>query len=229
MDLPYSCPMTGEAAPPGGELEEVPPAGLRASHEDREQVAEALRVAAGDGRLSVEELGERLEKALAARTYGELAALTRDLPAGHSPAVEPPSELVRIGCRSGTAKREGRWVVPRRMEVRVRSGTVTLDFTEAVVTAPSLRVDASVGAGSLEFVIRPGIVVEAGDVAVRSGSIQVTSPWRPGVPVTLRIQVCGEVSSGTIRARPPHRPRRTFWQWLRRQPRPPLPYASARR
>jgi hypothetical protein len=221
-------PMMGEAAPAGGELEEVPRASLRASHEDREQVAEALRVAAGDGRLSVEELGERLGKALAARTYGELAALTRDLPAGH-PVPEAPSELARIECRSGSARREGRWAVPRRMEVRVSSGTVTLDFTEAVVTAPSLRVDASVGAGSLEFVIRPGIVVEAGDVAVRSGAIQVTSPWRPGVPATLRIQVCGEVSSGTIRARPPHRPRRTFWQWLRRQPRPPLPYAYARR
>ena len=47
---------------------------LRASHADRDQVAEVLRVAAGDGRLSPEELDERLELALSARTYDELAA-----------------------------------------------------------------------------------------------------------------------------------------------------------
>ena len=54
---------------------------LRASHEDRDRVAELLRIAAGEGRLTAEELDERLEKALTARTYGELEALSRDLSA----------------------------------------------------------------------------------------------------------------------------------------------------
>ena len=53
---------------------------LRVSYEDRDRVAEQLRVAAGDGRLSAEELDERLEIALTARTYAELARVTRDLP-----------------------------------------------------------------------------------------------------------------------------------------------------
>ena len=53
---------------------------LRVSHEDRDQVAEALRIAAGDGRLSSDELDERLERALTARTYNELAVLVADLP-----------------------------------------------------------------------------------------------------------------------------------------------------
>ena len=44
------------------------PAGLRASHEDRDRVVDVLRVAAGDGRLSAEELDSRLECALSART-----------------------------------------------------------------------------------------------------------------------------------------------------------------
>jgi hypothetical protein len=53
---------------------------LRASHADRDHVVDALRVAGGDGRLSAEELDARLESALTARTLGELAELTADLP-----------------------------------------------------------------------------------------------------------------------------------------------------
>jgi Domain of unknown function (DUF1707) len=58
---------------------------LRASHEDRDRVVDVLRVAAGDGRLSAEELDARLESALSARTLGELAGLTADLPGGPQP------------------------------------------------------------------------------------------------------------------------------------------------
>ena len=53
---------------------------LRASDADREQVAERLRHAAGEGRLLAEELEQRLASALRARTYGELEAVVADLP-----------------------------------------------------------------------------------------------------------------------------------------------------
>jgi hypothetical protein len=72
---------------------------LRASHADRDQVVELLRVAAGDGRLSPEELDDRLELALTARTYAELAALTADLPATPGAAVVPPGAGHRGGRR----------------------------------------------------------------------------------------------------------------------------------
>ena len=58
------------------------PPPLRASHADRDLAVDILRVAAGEGRLTVAELDERLEAALTARTIGELAALTADLPGG---------------------------------------------------------------------------------------------------------------------------------------------------
>ena len=77
--------MTDEASPPQRGAELASQAGLRASHGDRDRVVELLRVAAGDGRLTAEELDERLEAALTARTYGELAALTTDLPAYQIP------------------------------------------------------------------------------------------------------------------------------------------------
>jgi DUF1707 SHOCT-like domain len=201
--------------------EVVPPADLRASHEDRDRVVELLRVAAGDGRLTAEELDQRLEWALTARTYGELAMLTRDLPtAGGQVAGTPPAkpkDVVRIDCHSGSAKRDGRWLVPQRIEVRVTSGSVRLDFTQAVITQPSLQIDADVRSGTLALITKPGVVVDTDDVAIRSGGVKVRTPWGADVPAILRIHVSGEVGSGTIKACPP---RRTFWQWLRRHPRP---------
>jgi DUF1707 SHOCT-like domain len=218
---PYSVSMTGEVSPLGRGDEVRSPGGLRASHEDRDRVVELLRVAAGDGRLTAGELDERLEKALTARTYGELAALTRDLPAAPglvAGALAPePKNVVRIDRHSGSAKREGRWLVPQRIEVRVTSGSVTLDFTEAVITQPSLQIDADVRSGVLKLVTKPGVAVDTDDVAAGSGSVKVRAPWGPDVPVILWIHVSGKVRSGAITARPP---RRTFWQWLWRRPRP---------
>ena len=212
--------MTGEVSPRGNGDELASPAELRASHQDRERVAELLRVAAGDGRLTAEELDMRLEAALTARTYRELAVLTRDLPGAPGPAggrVAQPKDVVRIDVGTGSIARDGRWVVPRRLEVRVSSGGVTLNFTEAVLSQPVLRIDAEVRSGRLTLVTKPGIVVDTDDVALRSGRIKVRAPWGAGVPAILRIQVSGTIGSGQLTARPP---RRTFWQWLRRQPWP---------
>src|ERR1022692_1811972 len=184
MPQPYSLSMAGEVSPLGsgsGSGDEVVSAGqVRASHEDRDRYVEMLQLAAGDGRLTAEELDERLEVALTARTYGELAALTADLPVAPGlpmgGPVAKPKDVVLIDCHSGNVKRDGHWAVPQRLEVRVTSGNV-----------------------------------------------KVRTPWGHDVPVTLRIGVSGKVGSGNITARPP---RRTFWQWLRRAPRP---YAIASR
>jgi Domain of unknown function (DUF1707) len=67
---------------------------LRASDSDREDVAERLRVASGEGRLLAEELEQRLELAFNARTYGELDALVVDLPAAPAPR---PAHRQRLG------------------------------------------------------------------------------------------------------------------------------------
>ena len=212
--------MVDGTSPGERKAEPMLPGQLRASHQDRDRVVEILRVAAGDGRLTAEELDQRLEAALTARTYAELAVLTTDLPAAGSAgavAAPEPKDMVRIDCGSGHARRDGRWVVPSRMEVRVTSGSVRLDFTEAVITQPTLRIDAEVHSGQLKLVTRPGIVVDADDVGVRSGEVKIREPWAHDVPVTLRIEMAGRVSSGSITARPP---RRTFWQWLLRRPRP---------
>jgi hypothetical protein len=215
---------------------------LRVSHEDRDQVAEMLRVAAGDGRLTADELDERLERALTARTYDDLAALVTDLPAAGTAlaaapgtqlsgplaavlaggvAQAPAKELIKIHVSSGHNQRIGRWTVPARMDLKVSSGHVKLDLTEAVITQPALHIDAEVRSGHILLVTRPGIAVDLDDVSVRSGQVKVRAPWGDSVPVFLRVTVAGTCGSGHIIARPR---RRSFWQWLRRGP---LPYAIA--
>jgi hypothetical protein len=218
--------MMGEVAPREPEDARPEPSQLRASHEDRDAVIEILRVAAGDGRLTAEELDERLEIAFNARTYGELARLTGDLPSGAAPVplsaeVAPvtPKDVVRIDCRSGNAVRDGRWVVPKRMELKVTSGNVKLDLTQAVITHPVLDIEAEVRSGNLVIITKPGVAVDSDDVQVRSGNIKIKTPWGADVPVKLRINLSGKVGSGNIVAKPRRR-RRTFLQWLTRQPLP---------
>jgi len=203
---------------PGGEIARSE---LRASHEDRDRVVELLRVSAGDGRLTSEELDERLEQAMTARTYGELGRLVADLPAAGS-AVSPAmpllaKDVVRLDTRSGHIRRVDRWVVPQRMEVKVTSGHVLLDFTQAVITQPTLKLDVEVRSGHIRLLTRPGIVVDADEVAVRSGHVRVKAPWGIEVPVQLHVEVTGKVGSGHLVARPRYR---NFWQWLTRQPKP---------
>lgn len=209
-------PPSGEPGVPGpGAAPE-----LRASHADRERVVEILRVAAGDGRLTSDELDERLEAALSARTHRELAGLTADLPA---PGGEPAKDLIRITQRFGDVARTGRWVVPRRMELRVTAGSVKLDLTEAVLTQDTLHIDVDLGLGDLLIVTRPGVVVDPDDLQVSMGDVKVKHGSDQHAPVILRVKLAGRVRGGDIVARPP---RRTFWQWLLRRPRPYQPLAS---
>ncbi|WP_029090423.1 DUF1707 SHOCT-like domain-containing protein [Brevibacterium album] len=78
---------------------------LRIGHAERDAVIETLREAAGDGRLTVEELTERMELAAAARTYADLDPLVEDLP------VPRPSAAVEGAAGLGAAAASGA-VVP---------------------------------------------------------------------------------------------------------------------
>jgi Domain of unknown function (DUF1707) len=214
--------VTGELSPAASPADGRPE--LRASHADRDRVVELLRIAAGDGRLTAEELDERLEAALTARTQRELTVLTADLPAapgsGLDLAAAPPKDVVRIVRHGGNARSLGRWAVPKRMEIKVKGGNVRLDFTEAVITNPVLQVDADVRGGSLVIITRPGVAVDADDVEMFGGSVKIHVPEGPQPPAILRVEVSGQVRGGNLRVHPPRPPRRSFWQWLLRRPRP---------
>lgn len=173
---------------------------MRASYEDRDQVVEQLRVAAGDGRLTAEELDERLESALTARTYGELEVLLTDLPA--SPGVSAPApdakELVSLKIGHGNIRRDGRWAVPRRLVVENRHGNVVIDFSNATISQPTLDLSVSLGHGNVLLIVPPGVTVDVDDIAIGHGKIRQRVPRESGIPAKLLITVSGSMRHGNF-------------------------------
>lgn len=177
---------------------------MRASDADRDRVVEVLRDAARDGRLTADEFDERLEAALSSRTLDELAVLTADLtgqPGRSGAATVQAEDVIRIGKRGGSVRRCGRWVVPRRLELRSSWCNVVLDFTDAVMTRDTLRIDMDVRGGSLILLARPGTVVDAGSLAVRDTEIVLGPSAEPDEQAILRVQLAGRMCYGQIEAR----------------------------
>ncbi|GGJ56812.1 DUF1707 SHOCT-like domain-containing protein [Streptomyces brasiliensis] len=189
--------MSAELVPPGASPE------LRASHADRDHVVDVLTAAAGDGRLSAAELDERVEAALSARTQAELGALTADLPATAGPTRV--KDVARIEQQGGSAVRGEGWVVPRRMEIDSAWGDVTLDFTRAVITHDTLRIDLDMRGGTLRLVTRPGVVVDTDSLVIGYAKIKARPAGDPGTPAVLRVEVGGRLSYGRVVARPARR------------------------
>jgi hypothetical protein len=126
----------------------------RVSDLEREEVADVLREAAGEGRLTYTELEDRLETLYASKTYGELVQLTADLPNGpRAPHTQdaPAQTQYDAGAlvQAGPAinvflsdqKRTGNWLVPQRQEVNAVLGDVTLDYTEAQIPYDEIFID----------------------------------------------------------------------------------------
>ncbi|MFE2377394.1 DUF1707 domain-containing protein [Streptomyces sp. NPDC059398] len=194
-------------------------AAMRASDADRDQVVEILRDAAGDGRLTSDEVSERVEAALNARTISELARLTRDLPVSPVPGdpekrPERPKDVVEIDQRWGTLHRSGTWEVPRHLDIRMHGGDVKLDFTEAVIGYDKLDIDARISiGGNLILVVRPGIVVRTDDLTVGVGEVKYRNPASDAeAPVELLVNVTGRLKGGDVVVR---HPRRKLSEWIR--------------
>ncbi len=160
---------------------------LRASHEDRNRVVDALRVAGGDGRLSAEELDARLESALNSRTLGELAGLTEDLPV--APAAK---EVLVVEQHGGKYVQEGRWQVPARIDLRTRECRVVLDFSHAVVTSNVVRIETDMVHGKLFIVGAPDIVIDTDGLALTYSKLKLRSTNAAAEP-RLRIELVGKL------------------------------------
>jgi hypothetical protein len=155
QDTPRQDSVPGPAAQPTGDELALR---RRVSDLEREQVADVLRDAAGEGRLSYTELEDRLETLYSAKTYGELVEIASDLPNGPTlaagtAAVAPigqagpgpgPGMTVHapvINVFLSDQKRIGNWLAPQRQEVNAVLGDVTLDYTEAQVPYAEVYID----------------------------------------------------------------------------------------
>lgn len=201
---------------------------LRCSDKDRERVASALREAAGEGRLTLSELEERLDATFKARTYGDLQPITHDLPQGpypipgnstgqapsqpyHQPARRQPASPAggrseRITTVLGDERRDGRWEVPVRLEVTCFLGEVRLDFTEAIVRHKDIVIQIGTVLGSVTLIVPDGIDVrlEPGATVLGDRKHRLTGPVTPGAPIYW---VRGFVVLGEITVRPPRKRR----------------------
>lgn len=186
---------------------------IRIGHAEREDVIEQLRVAAGEGRLSVEELTERIEKASAAKTFADLDPLVEDLP------VAPPSSA--LGGQAGTVvrtasgavvptantpgwdvadplivragweddRRRGRWPVPPFIRVESTGATVELSFLEVDQAPDRIHIDLAGTMGACLIVVPDGWGVDITAVHGSWGTKKtaVDQIPRPGLPlITLR-------------------------------------------
>ena len=172
---------------------------LRASHADRDRAVETLRIAGGDGRLTAEELEDRLETALSARTVAELAALTADLPAGTA-----AKDLLVVKQHGSRYIRTGRWVVPKRIELRTQLCQVTLDFGEAVFSPGTLRIDVQMVHGKLVIVTAPGVEIDADGLTLTYSKCKLR-PARAGADPRLRIELAGTLLHAKVIERWPRR------------------------
>jgi hypothetical protein len=188
----------GEPSGPGAS------SGARAYDADRDRVVEVLCGAAGDGRLAAEEFDERLEAALSSRTLDELAVLTADLagePGRSGAATVQAKDVIRIGKRGGSVRRCGRWMVPRRLELRSSWCDVMLDFTDAVITRDTLLIDMDVRGGSLILLVRPGTVADAGSLTVRDTEVMLGPSAEPDAQAIFRVHLTGRMRYGKLEAR----------------------------
>jgi hypothetical protein len=143
------------------------PAEQRISDQERQQVAEVLRQAAGDGRIDFDELDKRLEATFAAKTYAEIVPITADLPTasiGGLPVhrsdalVAGPAHESSFAMMS-TTRRRGPWQVGTQHKAFALMGGVVLDLREAIVADQEVTINASVVMGSVDVLVDEHTVV----------------------------------------------------------------------
>jgi Domain of unknown function (DUF1707)/Cell wall-active antibiotics response 4TMS YvqF len=160
---------------------------LRVSDADREATVVRLREAGGEGRLTLEELADRVERADAARTWSDLEALTSDLPAstGATGVPDAPRKERRwVVAILGGEQRKGRWRPSRRTNAVAVMGGVDIDLREAEL-ADGAEILAIPVMGAVTVVVPEGVSVEMSGFALLGGNAgpDDTVPPLPNSPV----------------------------------------------
>lgn len=202
---------------------------LRVSDAEKEHVGQLLQRAVGQGMLSLGEFTERMDTALAAKTRGELNSVLADLPGmqiaeqhrpptrqpsppaaqsyaphgytahSHSPVVNT-SDIVR-GTMS-TVTRKGPWHVPPQLGIQSKMSTVTLDFTQAIMSSQVVEVSVDDYCSTLTLIVPPEATVDLNAVETLGGS--ANNKVRTGPPIgPLHIVVRGKIRFGSITAKHP--------------------------
>jgi hypothetical protein len=167
-----------------------------ASDVERDWTIECLGRACSEGRLTLGELEQRVEAALAARSRSELEVLIADLPveptaeregdAGHSRGRSASAFSLAL---AGRLRHRGRWRLPPRLVHVALVGGASLDLRDAEVSGPLTTITVICGAGSIRVLLPEHVRVEVGGASGLGGRrIKVDTDPRPGAPlVRLRL------------------------------------------
>jgi uncharacterized protein DUF1707/cell wall-active antibiotic response 4TMS protein YvqF len=182
---------------------------ILAGDAEREHSTQLLSRAVVEGRLTLEEFSDRVERAQAARTREDLATLTQDLPA------EPPATSTATATATATEVvpapqrhvafcsrlvRSGPWELAPRSSFRSIFGTIMLDLSQARLAGSEVDLEVFNLFGTVTIV-----VPESVDVSVSGGGMfasQVIEPHTgPPVPGAPKLRIAARGPGGTLHVR----------------------------
>jgi len=207
-----------------------PAEGVRASDAERDATVERLSQATGEGRLTLEEFSQRMERATTARTRAELDRLVSDLPAGGG-----PGNAVAVGGEAGPSWHIspigglnvfGPWRMGRHVIVVSIVGGARLDLSQAELAAPEVTLTKVSLVGGVRARVPSGIRVDATGLSLIGGTwVEGAPDPGPGAP-TIHIRAYSLVGGIRIRRDGPGRrsrpDRRSHRRSDRRSRRDPL-------
>ena len=192
-----------------------------------------MRDAAGDGRLSMNELDERLDAVYAAKTYADLEPIIRDLP---HPAIAPDSAAVQASPPGGAVERfggeptsssaiaimggfsrKGAWVVPTHFTAVAIMAGGELDLRDARFSERVVNIHATAIMGGIGIIVPDDAEVQVSGIGVM-GAFEhgPTGPGQPGGPV-IHINGLAFWGAVDVRRKPPKGGRRQELEARRRE------------
>jgi hypothetical protein len=183
----------------------VDPADLRVSDAEREHVLRLLQEAMARGMLDSAEFDDRSGRVVHARVRRDLNVLVADLAVQNgsgAPARNPDS--IELGGSYSSLRRQGTWVVPRRIVLRHHWGSVDMDFTQARIDHPVVEVEVDTVGSSIQLRLPDGATASLDGIEMHGGSSHDRrhTAARDGGP---HFVVTGRVRWGSVSVRGPRR------------------------
>jgi hypothetical protein len=169
---------------------------IRASDGDRDAAAARLNEAVGDGRLTLQEFSERLDRAYAARTRGELAPLTADLSA--IDPVRGPGRLRRVMLAIfWDSRRAGPQPLEDEITAIALLGDAVIDLRGAKATAKGITIRAYALLNDVDVIVPEGVAVQLSGVAVVGDNRNMTRPVPAGTS-RFAVKIHGHAVLGDV-------------------------------
>ncbi|MCR8576706.1 DUF1707 domain-containing protein [Streptomyces sp. Isolate_219] len=166
----------------------------RISDDDRDRAIERLQEAFAQGYINQEEMDERLQVALTAKTHGDLVPVLDALP------DKDTGPTVEIEARGGRIQRGSGWRVPRAFKIESEFGKVELDLSQAIIEYPVIDIELRLEYGRARIVLPRDATVDYEEL---------NAEWKQPVYKTRRrsstggphIRISGAMGYGRLKLR----------------------------